>query len=104
MQTDYYRPNSDPLTTISMVALAYCISLASPLPARQQDAMPTPYAVASPACSNPTADFYTATADPLDEKAQLAVLENFADKLLNEVVELPQATVNLLNERFWDLV
>ncbi len=104
MQTDYYRPTSAPLTTIPMMALAYCISLTSPHPARQPDAMPTHYAAASPACSNPTAEFYTDAADPLDEKAQLAALENFADKLLKEVVELPQATVNLLNERFWDLV
>ncbi len=57
-----------------------------------------------PAWRNSTAEFYVAATEPPDEDAQLAVLEAFAGKLLGEAVEPTAAVVDLLNERFWDLV
>ena len=102
MLTEYYRPTSDRLASISM-ALVSCVGFATPQPARHWSAAPGCYTAVSPACTNATEGFYTA-AVTLDEAAQLAALENFAEKLLSQVVEPSQATVDLLNQRFWDLV
>ena len=103
MQTEFYRSTSDIVTTISM-ALASCIGLATPHPEQRRDAVPTCYSVMSPECVNTTETFYTAATGSLDEAAQLAALERFGNKLLGETVEPPQAVIDLLNERFWDLV
>lgn len=40
----------------------------------------------------------------LDEATQLAVLASFAGSLLEGMVEPAQDMVDLLNERFWDLI
>jgi hypothetical protein len=103
MQTEYYRPTSDLVTTISM-ALASCIGIATPHPEQRRDEIPARYTEMSPACVNSTETFYTAADGALDEAAQLAAFESFGRKLLGETVEPPQAVVDLLNERFWDLV
>lgn len=103
MLTEYYRPTSDRLASIS-VALVSCVGFATPHPARHWGAAPGCYTAVSPAYTNATEGFYTTAAVTLDEAAQLAALENFAETLLSEAVEPPQATVDLLNERFWDLV
>lgn len=85
--------------------MAFAVGLAAPHPARNRDAMvPLTYTVTSPAWMNSTSGFYAAASEPWGEAAQLTVIEKFAGKLLGEVVEPPQAAVDLLNKRFWDLV
>ena len=104
MTTDFYRPTTDLMTTISM-SIASCLAFSAPHVEEPLEALvPAGYTVGSPAWINQTASFYTAAAEPPDEAAQLAALENFASRLLGETVEPPQAVVDLLNERFWDLV
>ena len=102
MQTEYYRPTSE--LVMSAMALASCIGLTAARPSQPRDAVPACYTVMSPTCVNTTETFYTAANGPLDEAAQLAALESFGSKLLGETVEPPQAVVDLLNERFWELV
>ena len=85
--------------------MAFAVGLATPYPEREYKMMlPTTYMATSPAWVNATTGFYTAASGPLDEAAQLAALESFADRLLSDVVEPPQAAVDLLNEHFWELV
>ena len=85
--------------------MAFAVGIAPPRAECNHDAMlPTTYMVTSPAWVNATAGFYAAATRPLGEAAQIAAIRNFAEKLLREVVEPPQAALDLLDERFWDLV
>ena len=39
-----------------------------------------------------------------DERTQLAILEQFATRLVAETVDTPQAALDAINDRFWDLI
>ncbi len=102
MPTEFYRPTNPLLASFSM---AFAVGLvASPAERDCGRMFPTPYMVTSPEWTNATAGFYSAATGSLDEAAQIAALESFGRKLLGETVEPPQTVVDLLNERFWDLV
>lgn len=102
MPTEFYRPTTPLLATFSM---AFAVGLGAQHAERDRDVMPpTTYIVTSPEWVNATAGFYSAASGPLDEAAQIAALESFGSKLLDDAVEPPQSVVDLLNERFWDLV
>jgi len=102
--TDYYRPLSETLTAVS-IRVASCLAIASVPLYHTVDRTPTAiYAPAFPAGVNLTSDLYTAAMESSDEVAQIEAIEAFAGRLLAETVETPQAAVDLLNERFWDLV
>ena len=40
----------------------------------------------------------------LDERAQLRILEQFASDVVSQIVSPPQAAVDVVNERFWELI
>jgi hypothetical protein len=102
MLTEYYRSATEILTSMAVASL---LNIGPSNPTCQRDTvMPTRYTPTSPEWTNLTEGFYTDAPPALDEAAQLAALESFANRLLGEVVETPQAAVDLLNERFWDLV
>src|SRR5438046_6934846 len=42
--------------------------------------------------------------DYTNEGTQLAILERFAKRLVAETIEPPQAAVDAINDRFWDLI
>jgi hypothetical protein len=98
MATEFYRPNTEILASMALVSLLTAIN-----PVSYTGVQPR-YTLTSSAWTNPTETFYTEAPAPLDEAAQLAALESFADRLLAHVVEAPQAALDLLNERFWDLI
>lgn len=104
MKTEYYLPLN--LITRSMV-LAACVGFTSNPPLRNRDGRHSPaypYSPASNKALSPTTAYYQTAAQSLDEKAQILALDSFARKLLAEVTALPEANVNLLNEKFWDLL
>jgi len=50
-----------------------------------------------------TTSLYTLD-DYTNERTQLAILERFATRLVTETVETPQAALDAINDRFWDLI
>ena len=62
----------------------------------------SPYTHASPAHAESFSPYYPA--DFTNDRTQLAILERFAARLATETVETPQAAVDAINDRFWDLI
>ncbi|PYJ89598.1 MAG: hypothetical protein DME20_00070 [Verrucomicrobia bacterium] len=60
------------------------------------------YTHASPAYAESFSPYHLA--DYTNERTQLAILERFATRLVTETVETPQAALDAINDRFWDLI
>ena len=60
------------------------------------------YTHASPAYVESFSPYHPA--DYTNERTQLAILERFATQLVSETVETPQAALDAINDRFWDLI
>lgn len=102
MQTEVYRSQTELLPTFS---LALAVSLAGL----------NPIALSHPANAGHGRDWsklpasaryaYYETAERAPESAeQVATLRRFAENLLAETEDSPQAVVEVLNRHFWDLV
>jgi len=102
MQTEFYRSQTDLLPTFSLVLAVSLVALNSTASA----AMNPPNS--APGIQTPTAHYahaYYGRPDQLADKAeQIAALRRFAEALLKETEDSPQAVVEILNRHFWDLV
>jgi hypothetical protein len=56
---------------------------------------------AAPFCT-PTAAYRTSPL--LDERAQLRILEQFAERLVTRTITSPQVAIDAINDRFWELI
>ena len=102
MQTEFYRSQTDLLPTFSLVLAVSLVALNSTASA----AMNPPNR--APGIQTPTAHYahaYYGRPDQMADKAeQIAALRRFAEALLKETEDSPQAVVEILNRHFWDLV
>lgn len=102
MQTEFYRSQTDLLPTFSLVLAASLVGLNSTAPAAMNRVN------GAAGIQPPTAHYahaYYGRPDQLADQAdQGAALRQFAESLLKETEDSPQAVVEILNRHFWDLV
>ena len=102
MQTEFYRSQTNLLPTFSLVLAVSLVGLNS-----------TPCAAlnlvnGAPGIQPPTAHYahaYYGRPDQIaDQRGEIAALRRFAEGLLKQTEDSPQAVVEILNRHFWDLV
>jgi hypothetical protein len=102
MQTEFYRSQTDLPPTFSLVLAASLVALNS----TANVAMNRPNG--APGSQPPMAHYehaYYGRPDQMADKTeQIAALRRFAETLLKETEDSPQAVVEILNRHFWDLV
>ena len=102
MQTEFYRSHTDLLPTFSLVLAASLVGLNSTARAAINPVN------GAPGTQPPTAHYahtYYGRPDQMaDQAGQTAALRQFAEGLLKETEDSPQAAVEILNRHFWDLV
>ena len=102
MQTEFYRSHTELLPTFSLVlavSLAGLNSVARHLAANSSH---NTNDGTLPALARHA--YYEPAARRSEAADQRAALQRFAENLLAETEDSPQAVVEVLNEHFWDLV
>jgi hypothetical protein len=102
METEFYHSQTESLPTFSLflaVSLAGLNTVAGNIPAGLLHepigsvmTVPSQYA------------YYKTSVKALESEEQLAALRHFAEKLLTDTEDSPQAVVDVLNRNFWNLV
>lgn len=102
MQTEFYRSQTELVPTFSLVlavSLAGLNAVTRPLPASAGHG--------TSGCTLPSLvgyGYYEPAERASETSEQLAALRRFAQNLLEQTEDSPQAVVEVLNRHFWDLV
>jgi hypothetical protein len=100
---DYYRTPGEWIAPFTLFLAAGVTLATSQHRERFVSPMRVVYATAvgEPSMSS---ELYTQSSSSLSEDEQIEALRSFAGTLSAGTIDLPQSAVNLLNERFWDLL
>ena len=101
MQTEFYRSQTDLLPTFSLVLAVSLVALNSTASAVMN---PPNRAPGIPPTAHYAHAYYGRPDQMADKAEQIAALRRFAEALLKETEDSPQAVVEILNRHFWDLV
>ena len=100
MQTEFYRSHTDLLPTFSLVLAASLVGLNSAAAMNPMGGAPG----IQPPTTHYAHSYYGRPEQMADQSGQIAALRQFAECLLKETEESPQAVVDIVNRHFWDLV
>jgi len=102
MQTEFYRSQSEFLPTFSLMV---AVSLAGLNSAVRSHLTPVNNLTGHvQSTTGYYGHYYYGLPEVIDQSDQVQTMQRFAENLLKETEDTPQAVVDILNQHFWDLV
>ncbi|MBI2926621.1 MAG: hypothetical protein HYY24_13075 [Verrucomicrobia bacterium] len=103
MQIEFYRPQTELLPTFSLV-LAVSLAGLNPLTRAALNPINEVPGSIQPPAAHYAHVYYGRPEELTDQAAQMEAIRRFAEGLLNETEDTPQAVVEILNRHFWELL